>query len=868
MKTKPWFMSILFMIVMVFQSFGEMNEFRGKRGYTTRSAHTLNRRSDFLESHSLKRTSRQDFSEPILIDQDSYALASPHLIHLGGDSILALYAQHELRTRLSTDAGHSWGDVQYFWDIIFYNDVMSVFRDDAGVIHLYYMGWHLHPYEDSGLWYSFSTNLGQTWAEPELVELLPTADFVQFLRVTRTRDGSCWFFYTATFAGVPQAFLSRRHADGHYVQELQFSETVDDITFSGSLCSLNDGSLMLVYQQVKNNRSHIYRRYSRDEGQSWSQADILCNENAYDEAPYLHVNEVGRLTLVFTSDRGEHYGRNLWATHSSDNGGSWEPVQRITDFAGFDMHPHILEYRGKELIAWESNRFGTFGIWIGAIGETVDSKAPPLCYIDSVTPGTLTADGQLVTAFAVDEEEIAFVNLLYGIIEDNWIYQKKRMVDDGMHDDLIAGDHIYSARIGPYDQQRRLKLQIEVADRDGNTLVTPDWPLWVQIYDVQNAGNLWSVFGNQGEIGDINDILPSMEWPGDSQNQYLCQGGFWIGALYNYQSLVIAPMYGEEGWHVARNAEWTSSTTLSDKDMGIDFESHYEEEVGVRIAQTSYGWKNADYIILEYIAFNKYPKQLTNFYFGLWSDFDVSTFDGIASPAVDDAVGFDHQRRLVYMYDVDNPDTAEEDTGEPDSEGVLQTPGYIGTALIDSPTDDCYMSWWRNGQDPDNNSEAYIYLSAPLHAYPTTEPDDYRILLSIGPMTIPPRDSVRIVIGYVIGAGLSQLQANTDQMKAMARLIVDVKDRENFLDSCYLAQNTPNPFNNSTTIRYVLPEPCFVSLDIYNIRGERITTLVNEKQARGDYRVQWQATNVASGVYLYRLQAGDYIEMKRLVVLR
>lgn len=860
-------MSVLFMIVVVFRSFGEMNEFRGKDGHTTRSAHSLNR-SKLSASYSLKRASRQDFSEPILIDTDSYKLASPHLIHLGGDSILALYAQFALRTRLSTDAGHSWGAINYYWDMSIINGIFSVFRDDAGVMHLYFIGWQLNPNDDGGIWYSFSSDRGQTWARPELIESLPNIYAVQSFRVTPTRDGSRWFFYTMTSTRVPQAFLSRRYADGRYVQELQLSEAADDTTLSGSLCALSDGSLVLVYQQVKNNRSHIYRRYSYDEGQSWSQADVLCNENAYDEAPYLHVNQTSRLTLVFTSNRGDHYGRNLWATHSVDNGVSWDAVQRITDFAGYDISPHILEHNGKELIAWVSNRFGTLGIWIGAIGETVDRKAPPFCYIDSVTPGTLSANGQLVTAFAVDEEEITFVNLLYGIYENNWMYQKKQMVDDGSQDDGVAGDHIYSARIAPYDHQQMLKLQIEVADRDGNTLIMPDRPLWVQIYDVQNAGNLRSIFGNKGEIGDVNNILPSMEWPGESQNQYLCQGGFWIGALYDNQSLVIAPMYGEEGWYVARNAEWTSASTISDKDLGIDFESHYEDEVGVRVAQMSYGWENSNFIILEYTVFNKYPQQLSDFYFGLWSDFDVSVFNGNTNVAVDDAVGFDHERRLIYMYDLDNPETAENDTGEPDATGVLQSPGYIGTALIDSPVEDLYMSWWKNGQDPDNSSEAYIYLAAPRYTTPTTEPDDYRVLLSTGPMTIPPRDSVRIVIGYVIGAGLAQLQANTEQMNAMAALIVDVKERKNHLGSYFLAQNTPNPFNSSTTICYVLPEPCYVSLDIYNIRGERITNLVNEKQARGDYRLQWCATNVAGGVYLCRLQAGDYVEMKRLVVLR
>ena len=83
-----------------------------------------------------------------------------------------------------------------------------------------------------------------------------------------------------------------------------------------------------------------------------------------------------------------------------------------------------------------------------------------------------------------------------------------------------------------------------------------------------------------------------------------------------------------------------------------------------------------------------------------------------------------------------------------------------------------------------------------------------------------------------------------------------------------LYQNYPDPFNSSTTIRYTVPVPCFVSLEIYNILGERVTTLVDEPQAPGVYQMSWQPDRLASGVYAYRLQAGEYVEVRRMVLLR
>jgi len=88
-----------------------------------------------------------------------------------------------------------------------------------------------------------------------------------------------------------------------------------------------------------------------------------------------------------------------------------------------------------------------------------------------------------------------------------------------------------------------------------------------------------------------------------------------------------------------------------------------------------------------------------------------------------------------------------------------------------------------------------------------------------------------------------------------------------------LMQNYPNPFNPQTTIRYHLPQADNVRLTIYNITGQRIKTLVNEKQSAGSYAVQWNGRDqngslAASGVYLYQLKAGGYIQNRKLILLR
>ncbi|GBD87548.1 hypothetical protein BMS3Abin03_01482 [bacterium BMS3Abin03] len=83
-----------------------------------------------------------------------------------------------------------------------------------------------------------------------------------------------------------------------------------------------------------------------------------------------------------------------------------------------------------------------------------------------------------------------------------------------------------------------------------------------------------------------------------------------------------------------------------------------------------------------------------------------------------------------------------------------------------------------------------------------------------------------------------------------------------------IEQNYPNPFNPSTTIKYQLPQNGLVTLKIYDILGKEIATLVNSEQQSGRYEVNFNATNLASGVYLYRIKVNDYVAVKKMLLLK
>ena len=83
-----------------------------------------------------------------------------------------------------------------------------------------------------------------------------------------------------------------------------------------------------------------------------------------------------------------------------------------------------------------------------------------------------------------------------------------------------------------------------------------------------------------------------------------------------------------------------------------------------------------------------------------------------------------------------------------------------------------------------------------------------------------------------------------------------------------LYENYPNPFNPSTTIRYDLPGRGNIKLSIYNLMGEIVAILIDDMQAEGSHKVEWNAVNYSSGIYFYRLQSGDFVLTRKMVLLK
>lgn len=145
------------------------------------------------------------------------------------------------------------------------------------------------------------------------------------------------------------------------------------------------------------------------------------------------------------------------------------------------------------------------------------------------------------------------------------------------------------------------------------------------------------------------------------------------------------------------------------------------------------------------------------------------------------------------------------------------------------------------------------------------------IKINEGFSTIPSVYSLLILDNYIFAG-------TAGNYSVWRRLLSDITEIQNIStetpSSYSLSQNYPNPFNPVTKIRFSVPQVRLlfggdlIKLKVFDVLGREVQTLVNEKLSPGTYSVDWNASDFPSGVYLYRLQAGDYIMTKRMLMIK
>lgn len=251
--------------------------------------------------------------------------------------------------------------------------------------------------------------------------------------------------------------------------------------------------------------------------------------------------------------------------------------------------------------------------------------------------------------------------------------------------------------------------------------------------------------GRQGRIAPYS----SCEWPAGSRNLYLNDAELWVGGVISDRKAVTTGRFSGQEWSpVEEIGVIAESTAFSDEDTYTRYDDLEEvlgkpidhQPLGIQVSQRTFAWTGSDFIVHDLLVENVGPDDLDSVYVGFCWDFNIASkaFDG---GALGDLVGLDEENAISYMYDADG------DGG--------RSPGYIGGKFLNTPL--AGHAWWREGQDPEDDSERYALLSGGLMADPPF-PSDYRLLHSVGPFYLPAGSIIPVLHILAIGDDLTDLQ--------------------------------------------------------------------------------------------------------------
>ncbi|HWR84222.1 MAG TPA: S8 family serine peptidase [Candidatus Deferrimicrobium sp.] len=275
---------------------------------------------------------------------------------------------------------------------------------------------------------------------------------------------------------------------------------------------------------------------------------------------------------------------------------------------------------------------------------------------------------------------------------------------------------------------------------------------------------------------------------------------------------------------------------------------HSEIRIPISISQETISYPYGDdngMLILSYYLKNDSIEKLSNLYFGFLADFDLLG-DG-------ELVSFDQARNLLYQHSDAGPAV-----------------GLVGLSNVRS------FTIIANGTAKKGftREELFAIVSSGLVDSGVDSAGDMLTIVGAGPFTIDARDSVQVALALVGGDNVAAVLAQAEAARQRFELTTDVIDPERILPGDFgLNQNYPNPFNPTTTISFQLTEADDVTLDVYNLLGQRVRTLVSERLPAGSHAVVWDGTNddgekVATGVYLYRLVTTAGTRTRRMMLLK
>ena len=272
----------------------------------------------------------------------------------------------------------------------------------------------------------------------------------------------------------------------------------------------------------------------------------------------------------------------------------------------------------------------------------------------------------------------------------------------------------------------------------------------------------------------------------------------------------------------------------------------------VRVRHTVYAWHNDYYVMVKYSVTN-YSSGTYNLHLGV----GVIPYPSAAYGG--ETVQYDASKKIAYFFR----------TGE--------TP-YTGVVLMEQDPSSFHVLDWDvySPTDPagDAATDSTRWRMTALPGFdadlkPTGVNGSF-FNLNAGLRSIAAGDSASFTVAYLSGTSLENLQTVRDSAESRFKRVftsiepVSQMVPENFM----LLQNYPNPFNPTTNIEFRLSHAGPATLSVYDVLGRLVAVLVNENLTAGSYRVPFGGSQLASGIYYYRLVAGSFSETKRMLLVK
>jgi hypothetical protein len=297
--------------------------------------------------------------------------------------------------------------------------------------------------------------------------------------------------------------------------------------------------------------------------------------------------------------------------------------------------------------------------------------------------------------------------------------------------------------------------------------------------------------------------------------------------------------------------------------------------LGLRVETRTFQWQNQflqDVIFLKYDVWNISDYDYDSTAFGFFIDPGVG---GVGSG--NDDAGIDSQHNLAYAWDHNQKGDPAFGDWKPGyfGIGIVGSPGNPNPAGITSFGEYLLADQSPNGVWPKNNEVIWKKMTSGFVDTGVVN-SNISIVVGSGTFGLKKWSKEQYVAVLVLGDDFHDIVSKKVAAQKVCdnnfiipdSLLLVLRNKEVLLSGFELDQNFPNPFNPVTHFRFILAEARSVTVKVFDMLGREVATLVNEKLRPGSYSVEWDATNFPSGAYCYQLKAGNYVETKKMVLLR